>query len=91
MSVETILSASTHARTDTHARTHSWRNTKYSQNVTCVCKNILTVECPVTTELFQKNGYDFNVCNNVRDMLYNTDAINPIVKWIVHSPVGNLV
>ena len=41
---------------------NSW-NTKYSQNVTCVCKNILSVkhillECPITTELFQKNGYD---------------------------------
>ena len=26
-------------------------------------------------ELFQKNGYDFNVCNSVRDVLYNTDVI----------------
>jgi len=37
---------------------NSW-NTKYSQNVTCVCKNILSVKhilfkCPITTELFQK-------------------------------------
>ena len=37
----------------------NWWNTKYSQNVTCVCKNILSVkhtllECPITTELFQK-------------------------------------
>ena len=41
-------------------RLNSW-NTKYSQNVTYVCKNILSVkhillECPITTELFQKNG-----------------------------------
>ena len=51
-------------------RLNTW-NTKYSQNVTCVCKNILSVkhillECPITKELFQKNGYDFNACNNVR-------------------------
>ena len=64
--------------------------------MTCVCKNILSVkhillECPITTELFKKNGYDFNACNNVRDILYNTDIISSIVKLIVHSPVGKLV
>ena len=70
----------------------------YSQNVTCVCKNILSVivkrimrECPITTELFQKNGYDLNAYNNVRDILYNTDVITNIVKSIVHNPVGKLV
>ena len=43
-------------------------------------KNILSVkhilpECPVTRELLpkKKNGYDFNACNNVRNILYNTD------------------
>ena len=36
------------------------------------------------TELFQKNGYDFNACNNISDNLYNTDIINSIVKLIVH-------
>ena len=36
-------------------------------------------------------GYDFSACNNVRDILYNTDVINPVVKLIVHSPVGKLV
>ena len=62
--------------------------------MTCVCKNILSVkhillEC---SELFQKkNGYAFNVCNSVRDILYNTDVINPTVKLIVHSPVGKLI
>ena len=76
-------------------RLNSW-NTKYSQNVTCICKNILSVkhillECPITTELFQKNGYDLNAYNNVRDILYNTDVITNIVKSIVHSPVGKLV
>ena len=64
--------------------------------MTCVCKNILSVkdillECPNTTKLFQKNGYDLNAYNNVRDILYNTDAITNIVKSIVHSPVGILV
>ena len=43
------------------------------------------------TELFQKNGYDFNACNNISDNLYNTDIINSIVKLIVHSPVGKLL
>ena len=48
-------------------RLNSW-NTKYSQNVTCVCKNILSVkhillEYPITIDLFEKNGYDFNDCN----------------------------
>ena len=74
---------------------NSW-NTKYSQNVTCVCKNILSVkhillECPITTDLFQKNGYDLNAYNNVRDILYNTDVITNTVKSIVHSPVCKLV
>ena len=53
-------------------------------------KHIL-LECPITTELFQKNGYDLNAYNNVRDILYNTDVITDIVKSIVHSPVGKLV
>ena len=70
-------------------RLNSW-NTKYSQNVTCICEKILSVkhillECPITTELFQKNGFDLNAYNNVSDILYN------IVKLIVHSPVGKLV
>ena len=54
--------------------------------MTCICKNILSVkhiipECPITTELFQENGYDFNACNNVRDILYNTDIISSVVKF----------
>ena len=40
---------------------------------------------------FQKNGYDFNDCNSIRDTLYNTDIIISIVKLVVHSPVGKLV
>ena len=70
---------------------------QYAQNVTCICKNILSVkhillECPITPELFQKkNGYDLNAYNNVRDILYNTDVITNIVRAIVHSPVGKLV
>ena len=34
-------------------------------------------------QLFQKIGYDFNACNNVTDILYNTDVINFIIKMIV--------
>ena len=83
------------ARVISKLRLNSW-NTKYSQNVTRVCKNTLSVkhillECPITTELFQKNGYDLNAYNNVRDILYNNDVITNIVKSIVHSPVGKLV
>ena len=64
--------------------------------MTCVCKNILSVkhillECPVTTGLIQKNGYDLIAYNNVRDILYINDVITNIVKSIVHSPVGNVV
>ena len=64
--------------------------------MTCVCKNILSVKrillkCSITAELFQKNGYDLNPYNNIRDTLYNTDVIINIVKSIVHSPVGKLV
>ena len=80
------------ARVTYKLRLNLW-NTKYSQNMTCVCKNILSVkhillECPITTELFQKNGYDLNAYNNVRDILHITDVITNIVKSIVHSPVG---
>ena len=35
----------------------------------------------------EKNGHDFNACNNVKDILFNTDVINSIVKLIVYSPV----
>ena len=82
-------------KSNTQVYLNSW-NTKYSQNVACICKNILSakhilLECPITTKLFQKNGYDFNACNNVRDILYNTDIINSIVKLIIHSPMGKLV
>ena len=66
---------------------NSW-NTKYSQNVTCVRKIILSVkhillEYPITTELLQKHGYDLNACNSVMDILHDTDVINNIVKLIV--------
>ena len=40
--------------------------------------NHILLECHITTELFQKNGYDLNACNNVRDILYNTDVITNI-------------
>ena len=65
--------------------------------MTCVCKNILSVkhillECPITIDLFQKNGYDFNDCDNVRDILYNTDISISVVKLIVHDcPVSKSV
>ena len=60
------------------------------------CKNILSVkhillECPITTKSLPKDGYDLNACSNINNILYNSDAINHIVKLIVHSPVGKLV
>ena len=88
-----ILSCSRYlARVIYKLRLNLW-NTKYSQNVTCVCKNILPVkhmllQYPITTELFQKNGL---TCSNVRYILYYTDVINSIVELIVYSPVGKLV
>ena len=39
------------------------------------------LECPITTELFLKNGYGFNACNNEIDILYNTDIISSI-NWL---------
>ena len=39
----------------------------------------------------EKNGYDLNAYNNIRDILYNTDVITNTVKSIVHSSVGKLV
>ena len=35
--------------------------------------------------------YIIIIINNGRDILYNTDVINSIVKLIGHSPVGKLV
>ena len=75
-------------------RLNSW-NTKYSQNVTCVCKkyllNTYCLNVLLLQSYFRKNGYDLNAYNNVRDISYNTDVITNIVKSIVHSPVGKLV
>ena len=34
---------------------------------------------------------DSNACNNVRDILYNTDVITSLVNLIIHSPVGKLL
>ena len=51
----------------------------------------IVLECPITTELFQKNGYDLNAYNNVSDILYHTDVSTNIAKLIVHNPVGKLV
>ena len=61
----------------------------------CVCKSSLSakhilLECPISTELVQRNGYDLNAYNNIRDILYNTEVITNIVKSIVHSPVGKI-
>ena len=46
----------------------------------------------ITTMLFQeKNVYDFNACNNVRDILYTRDVVTSTVQLIVHSSVCKLV
>ena len=41
--------------------------------------------------ILTKNGYDFNACNNVRDILYDIHVITSIVNLFVHSPVGKFV
>ena len=69
-------------------------NTTFSQNVKCACKNALSVkymlfECPVTADLFPKTGYDFNACNNVKDIL--NIVITSVDKLIVYNSVGKLV
>ena len=68
-----------------------------------VSVNHILIECPILcatytfsvsqslSELFQKNGYDFNACNNARDILYNTDVITSVVKLIVDNTMGKLV
>ena len=43
-----------------------------------------------TTEIFRKDGYEFTAYDNGRDILYNVDAITPIVTSTVHSPEGKL-
>ena len=34
------------------------------------------------TKVISEHGYDFNACNNVRNILYNTDIINSIVSFV---------
>ena len=34
----------------------------------------ILLECPITTALFKKDGYDFTSCNSVIDIVYNTDV-----------------
>ena len=46
---------------------------------------------PYYHRVISENGYDFNACNNVRDILYDTEIANSLVKLIVHSPIGKLV
>ena len=48
--------------------------------------NVLLLQC-----YFRRNGYDFNACNNVRDILYNSDVITSTVQLIIHSSVSKLV
>ena len=49
-------------------------NISIIQNISYILSyNILSVkhillECPITTELFQKKGYDLNAYNNVRQV-----------------------
>ena len=38
-----------------------------------------------------KDGYDFTACNNVREILYDTDVITFIVRLIVYSLVSKLI
>ena len=47
--------------------------------------------CPITTVLFNKDGYDFTSCNRAIGIVYNTDVIIPIAQLIVRSQVGRLL
>ena len=68
----------------------------WKQKKTAICKNALSVshillECPITTQLVRKNGYDFNACDIARDILYITDVVTSVIKLIVHGPAGKLI
>ena len=49
--------------------------------------SIILLECPVTTELFQKVGYDFNSYNNIklRDISYNTEHRDKDYQYITQN------
>ena len=73
-------------------RLNSW-NPKYSHKVTCICKNILSVKhilLKIMSYYHTENGY-ITLMYQRKDILYNTDFINYIVKLIVNSPVVKLV
>ena len=53
--------------------------------------NGIPLECPMTTGLFRKDGYDFTTCNNVWHILRNTDVIISISKLIVHCFISKLI
>ena len=55
----------------------------------CTCMQF--VKCIALNVAEVQYNFLYNAYNNVRDILYNTDAITNIVKSIVHSPVGKLV
>ena len=80
---------------------NSW-NTKYSHNVTCICKNVVLpylfqknknkTTTTTTNKQKQKTGMTLLLAaSNVRDSLYNTVVVTSVVKVIAHSPVGKLV
>ena len=55
--------------------TSKFLNTKYSQNVACVCKNILSVkqmllDCPTITELFQQKKMDMTLMLATRSEIF---------------------
>ena len=61
--------------------------------LTTYCLNVLLPRTFYFILFFYKSEkwYDFNACNNVRDILYNSDAITSTNKLIVHSTVGKLI
>ena len=51
------------------------------------CTGSSNLECPITTELFKKNGYDLNAYKEIFCIIL-IHVITNIVKSIVYSPVG---
>ena len=53
---------------------------------------ICNIQLTIFNFLFSvESDDDFNACNNIRDVYYNTDIINSIANLIVHTPVGKPV
>ena len=72
---------------------NAW-NTKFSQNVVCVCTQHISVnhlffECPVLLKLYSEKNLKMN--NFDIHSIFGSDKLVDIVKVIYHSPVHSLL